>query len=313
MAKRSSRIDRAIVVFIVGPTAAGKTRLAVTLARRLSGEIVSCDSMQVYKGMRILSQCPSAEERKGAPHHLVSIVDPAKEYSVASFRKAATASIGSIIRRGRIPIVAGGTGLYAKALIDGLFPAPKADIGFRRKMERFAIRYGNKKLYARLAKIDPDSASKIHPNDLRRIIRALEICHSTGRTMTELKSGTKGLKDHYNIKIFGLTKPREDIYAAIDARVDRMLEGGLLREVKKLNKRKLSKTAGAVLGLKEMTGYLDGKHDMAAAKALMKMNTRRFAKRQFTWFRADKRVVWFDASSLSLAEIAGRIAKQVNK
>jgi tRNA dimethylallyltransferase len=298
---------RKILIFIVGPTAVGKTRLAVRLAKRLRGEIISCDSMQVYKGMAILSQSPSAKERRAARHHLVSIIDPVKEYSVAHFRKAARGAIGSIVRRGKVPIVAGGTGLYAKALIDGLFPSPEADMVFRRKMERSFKRFGAKRLYAKLARIDPQAAELIHPNDARRVIRALEIYHSTGRTMTELKSGTKGLKDHYDIRIFGLTRPREEIYAAIDARVDLMLKAGLLREVKRLRMKRLSMTAEAALGLKDMASYLDGECDLEGAKALMKMNTRRYAKRQLTWFRADKRVEWFDVSKLSQAEIVARI------
>jgi tRNA dimethylallyltransferase len=304
-------MDHPVLLFIVGPTAVGKTRLAVMLAKRLSGEIVSCDSMQVYKGMRILSQYPRAEELKAVRHHLVAIVDPSKEYSVASFRRAATKAIESIIKRGKVPIVAGGTGLYAKALIDGLFPSPKADTAFRRRMERFAARYGNKRLYAKLAKIDPDSASRIHPNDLRRIIRALELHHSTGRTMTELRSDTKGLKDAYDIRIFGLTGPRKDIYAAADARVERMFEEGVVGEAKRLERKGLSKTSRAVLGLKEIAGYLDGSYGLATAKELMKMNTRRFAKRQLTWFRADKRIAWFGTDRLSPAKIAGRITRQV--
>ena len=307
MAKCANNMRRDSVIFIVGPTAIGKTSLAIRLAKRISGEIISCDSMQVYKGMRILSQAPSVRDRKAVPHHLVSIADPAKEYSVAAFRKAATKAIESIIGRGKVPIVTGGTGLYAKALIDGLFPSPKADIKFRRAMQKLVSRHGSGRLHAKLAKIDPAAAASIHPNDVRRIIRALEIHHTTGRTMTELKSMTKGLKDRYEIKIFGLTRPREDIYAAIDARVDRMFEEGLLDEVKRLKKRRLSKTARAVLGFKETAGYLRGEYGLEAAKALMKMNTRRFAKRQLTWFRADGRIVWFDTDKLSQAKIVDKI------
>ena len=238
------------VIFIVGPTAAGKTAVAARLARLISGEIISCDSMQVYKGMPILSQSPSARVRKAARHHLVSAVDPSKEYSVAAFRRSAAAAIKSILKKGKIPIVAGGTGLYAKALVDGLFPSPEADMAFRRKMAAFASRYGSPRLHARLSKIDPESASSIHPNDARRIVRALELRHSTGRTMTELKSNTKGLKGVYKIKIFGITMPRDKIYAAIDARVDRMFEEGVVKEVKRLRRKRLSKTSRAVLGFR---------------------------------------------------------------
>jgi tRNA dimethylallyltransferase len=299
------------VLFIVGPTATGKTSLAVKLAKRISGEIISCDSMQVYKGMSILSQAPSIEERKRIRHHLVGCLDPRREYSAAIFIKTAASLIASIIKKNKVPIVVGGSGLYVKALVDGLFPSPQADMRFRRAMQAFVSRYGSKRLHARLAKTDPETALMIHPNDTRRIIRALEVHHSMGRTMTQLRSETKGLKDRYDIRIFGLTKPREKLYAGIDARVDRMFEDGLMREVKKLIKKKLSKTAGAALGVKEALGYLDGAHDLAAAKALLKMNTRRFAKRQLTWFGSDDRVRWFDVQRTGEAAIVKKIEREI--
>ncbi len=302
---------RETVLFIVGPTAVGKTGLAVKLARRLNGEIVSCDSMQVYKAMPILSQAPCARDKKAVRHHLVGIVEPSGEYSVASFLKQATKAIESILKRGKQPIVVGGTGLYAKALIDGLFPSPEADLVFRKKMQEYAARYGNKKLYAKLVKIDPDAAVKIHPNDIRRVIRALEIYQATGKTMTELKLQTKGLSDKYSIKIFGLTRLREKLYKVIDGRVECMLAAGLVREVKRLKKRRLSKTAQAVLGFKEIDGYLKGEYSLADAAALLQMNTRRFAKRQFTWFKADKRVKWLDLGRLGQQKAVAKIVKQI--
>lgn len=313
MAKPAGRTLRETVIFIVGPTAAGKTAVAVKLARGLSGEIVSCDSMQVYKRMPVLSQAPSARERKAARHHLVSVIDPSKEYSVAHFVKSATAAIESILRRGKLPIVVGGTGLYSKALIDGLFPSPKADMAFRSKMQKYAGRYGSKKLYGKLVKTDPEAARSIHPNDTRRIIRALELYHATGRTMTELKVGTKGLKDRYDIRIFGITKPREELYEFVNKRVDRMMGLGALGEVKRLRKGGLSKTAGAALGLKELSSYLDGETGLGEAVEALKMNTRRFAKRQMTWFRADKRVCWLDVSGLSTAAAAKIIEKRMRR
>ena len=301
------RVVRPRVIFIVGPTAIGKTALAIALARRVGGEIISCDSMQVYKGMRLVSQAPSCEEKRTVRHHLIAILDPRREYSVASFRKKATACIASVIRRGKIPIVVGGSGLYVKALIDGLFPSPKADVKFRARMARFAARRGKKRLHERLAKIDPDAARSIHPNDTRRVIRALEIYHATGRTMTELKSRTKGLVDRYDIALYGLTAPRDKIYARIDRRVERMFDEGVMREARRLVKTKLSKTAAAALGVKEIGGYLRGEYDLESAKALLKMNTRRFAKRQLTWFRADKRIRWFEVTRMSKRGITGRI------
>lgn len=297
------------IIFIVGPTAIGKTRIAVKLARALGSEIISADSMQVYKGMRILSQAPGRCEKGPVRHHLTEMLDPRKEYSVALFIKKAHLLIASIIKKGKVPIIVGGSGLYVKGLIDGLFPSPQADMEFRKKMARSAQKYGSKKLHVKLTKIDPGSAALIHPNDLRRIIRALEIHHSTGKTMTELKSKTKGLKDIYDIKIFGLMRPRGEVYAGIDARVDKMFRDNVVGEVKRLKAKRLSKTAGEALGLKEISGYLAGSYDLDAAKEMMKMNTRRFAKRQFTWFLADPRIKWLDMSKMG----EGRIIREMIK
>ncbi len=300
-----------MIVFIVGPTATGKTRLAIKLAKRLSGEIISCDSMQVYKGMAILSQAPSAQERKKIRHHLVGCRDPRMEYGAAVFIKNATPIIDSIVKRKKLPIVVGGSGLYMKALVDGLFPSPEADMKFRRAMQAFISRYGSKRLHARLARMDPETALAVHPNDARRIIRALEVRHSTGRTMSELKSSTRGLKDRYDIMIFALTKPRERLYAGIGARVDRMFSTGLIREVKLLRKKKLSMTSSAALGIKEVGGYLDGEYSLEEAKALMKMNTRRFAKRQLTWFGADHRIKWFDICRTGESKVLKKMERQI--
>ncbi len=298
------------VIFIVGPTAIGKTRFAVKLAKKLKGEIVSCDSMQIYKGMDILSQAPTKAERKSAKHHLVNLLSPDKEYSVAIFIKKAELIIRDIVRRGKVPIVVGGSGLYVKALIDGLFPSPPADIKFREKMQKYAARYGSTALHERLRKIDPGSASLIHPNDSRRIIRALELHNSTGRTMTELKSATKGLAKVYDIKVFGLKARRSSIYSRIDSRVDRMFASGAVKEVNRLlARKKLSKTSNAALGIKEIAGYLEGEYDLDEAKDMLKMNTRRFAKRQFTWFRANRRIKWLDVERNSEAKIIKSITK----
>jgi len=291
------------ILFIVGPTAIGKTTLAVKLARRIHGEVISCDSMQVYKGMRILSQAPSASERIRIKHHLIGFLDPKEEYSAAMFREKAVRLINAMIKRKKIPIIVGGSGLYVKALIDGLFPSPKRDMAFRTRMHDFVVKYGTVRLHARLARIDPEAAARIHPNDARRIIRALEIYNSTGHTMSELKLKTTGLMGKYHIKIFGLTAPREIIYSNIDSRLDRMFRKGVVKEAARLKDAALSITARSVLGLKEIFGYMNGEYDLETAKELTKTNTRRFAKRQLTWFRADKRIQWFDVSRVSEKEI----------
>lgn len=299
------------VVFIVGPTAIGKTSLAVKLAARINGEIISCDSMQVYKNMRILSQAPSQSETKKIRYHLIKFLEPSKEFSVASFIKKARPLIKGIIARRRVPIVAGGSGLYVKGLIDGLFPSPKADAVFRKKMYDYAKRHGSAKLHAKLMKIDADAARLIHPNDIRRIVRALEVRHSTGKTMTELKNNTSGLGAIYDIRMFGLTAPREEIYSRIERRIDDMFRQGVVGEVSKLSKKKLSRTARAALGIKEITGYLGAAYDIEAAKELIKKNTRRFAKRQLTWFKADSRIRWIDVTRFTCAKAVKSIEKRI--
>jgi tRNA dimethylallyltransferase len=304
------KIEGAKVLFIIGPTAIGKTDLAINLARRISGEIISCDSMQVYKGMAVLSQAPSRTARREIKHHLIDLISPTKEYSAAIFKDKAERIIRSMIRRGKVPIIVGGSGLYVKAIIDGLFPSPAVDLKFRSRMEKFVSRYGRRRLYERLKKIDPESAGRIHQNDTRRIIRALEIYNSTGRTMTELKAATHGIKEIYDIELFGLTAPRPDIYENIERRIDKMFDSKIIGEVKKLMRLKLSRTAKAALGFKEVAGYLNGEHSLEEAISRLKMNTRRFAKRQLTWFKADKRIKWFNRSRMGeraiIREIAGR-------
>ncbi|MFA5255802.1 MAG: tRNA (adenosine(37)-N6)-dimethylallyltransferase MiaA [Candidatus Omnitrophota bacterium] len=306
-------LNKKTVLFIVGPTAIGKTKLALRLAREIKGEIISCDSMQVYRGMNILSQSPGLSEKKKVRYHLVRFLSPGKEYSAGSFKRRAALLIDDIIGRKRLPIIVGGTGLYMKGLVDGLFPAPGADPKFRLDMYNYASRYGNKRLHRRLEKIDPASANAIHPNNVRRIVRALEICHFTGRTMTELKSGTKGIAAKYRIKIFGLTSSREKIYSDINDRVDNMFKDGLIGEVKRLSGKRLSKTARAALGFKEALKFLNGEIDLETARDLIKQNTRRYAKRQLTWFRADNRIRWFDAERMNSRRIISAIKKEIKE
>ena len=305
------RISANTLIFVVGPTAIGKTRLSIALARKLRGEIVSCDSMQLYKGAGILSQAPTAAERKKVRHHLVGVLDPRTDCTVALYRTKAMRAIRSILKKGKTPITVGGSGLYVKALIDGLFPAPPADDVFRGRMERLAARRGSAALHERLVKIDPVSAARIHPNDMRRIIRALELYHITGKTMTEHAALTQGLKDVYKICLVGLTRPRDQIYTAIDARVERMFASGAVAEARRLSRRKISKAAAALLGFKEIGGYLRGEYSLEEAKELLRMNTRRFAKRQLAWFRADKRIRWFSVSRSRDSELVKKITRYV--
>jgi len=301
------------LIFIVGPTAAGKTRLSIALAKKMCGEIVSADSMQLYRGMSIISQAPTPAERKAVKHYLVGCLSPEQESNVAFFRARAIRTIISVIKKNKMPIIVGGSGLYIKALIDGLFPSPEADMAYREKLYKYVSRHGSPKLHARLEKIDPVSAGRIHPNDARRIIRSLEIYKTTGRTMTELATQTKGLEDEYNIYIFGLNKSRRGLYSDIDNRVDKMFRDGAVKEVKRLSMKKLSRTAAAVLGFEEISGYLNDEYGLDEAKAMLAKNTRNFAKRQLTWFGADKRIRWFDTGRFDEKRIIEMIRKVVWK
>jgi len=297
------------VIFLIGPTAVGKTGLSLKLARRLNTEIISCDSMQVYKGMRILSQAPTRQETRSVRHHLVNSVRAEDEFSVSRFVETAAPLIRSLHKNGKVPLIVGGSGLYVKALVDGLFQSPEADNRFRKKMWTYASRYGKRYLYRKLARIDPETAAIIHQNDTRRVIRALEVYHTTGSAISALKRKTKGLKDSFDVRIFGLTMPREMIYAAIDDRVEGMFKKGIAREVRDLAKRLLSRTARAALGVKEISGYLAGDYSLDEAKQLLKKNTRHFAKRQLAWFRPDTRIRWFDVSKKDPGKIVEAIVR----
>ncbi len=286
------------VLFLIGPTASGKTKLSFELAKKLNAEIISCDSMCVYKGMDILTSKPSGLDRKKVRHHLVDIISPTGEFSVAEYRDLALDAIEDILKRGKRPLFVGGSGLYIRAVVDGLFSSNKKDARFRKKQEQLAKKYGNMYLYNKLKKIDAVTAKKIHPNNLRRVIRALEIYHTERERPSELKQKTEPLK--YGAKIFGLKIDREELYGSIDSRVNRMFEQGLVQEVKKLSKKKLSITAKAALGYKEVLLYLKGKSTLEEAREILKKNTRHFAKRQLTWFHADKRIQWLTQQALSL-------------
>jgi tRNA dimethylallyltransferase len=285
------------VLFLVGPTAIGKTDIALQLAAKINAEIISCDSMQIYKGMEILTSKPALEVRKKIPHHLIDIVSCDREYNVSKYRLAAIRKINEIIKRGRVPLFVGGSGLYMSVVIYGIFKAKTEDKDIRQRLYKEAQDSGAHKLYDKLMKVDPRAAQKIHPNDIKRIIRALEVFELTGKPISQLQATRKGLADKYDIKILGLDMPRDELYKRIDERVDEMFKRGLVEEVKKLLKLKLSQTARAAIGLNEIKGFLEGLYDLEEAKKLMKRNTRQYAKRQMTWFRKDRRIIWIDITS----------------
>jgi len=227
-------VNKPLIIFILGPTGVGKSDFAIRLAKKINGEIISCDSMQIYNGMSIISQQPTAKLCKEIPHHLVGILSPSKEWDVANFIKKANKIAEDIVKRNGIPVVVGGTGLYARAFIKGLFPSPPRDKRLRKALYEEAIKKGKKKLYEKLLKIDPTYASKIHPNDLRRIIRALEVFELTGKPISQKQTEAEGIEARYNILIFILTRNRKELYRRIDEHVERMFAKGIINEVKRL-------------------------------------------------------------------------------
>ncbi len=282
------------VIFLIGPTAVGKSEVAYFLAGKLDARIISCDSMQVYRGMDILTSKPPIEIRKKIPHYLIDIVSPKKEYSCADYAKDALKKIKHILSLTKIPLVVGGSGLYVKALVDGIFAGPGRNDKLRKNLYNEAEKKGLEVLYERLKRLDIEAASKINPNDARRIVRALEVYVLTKRTITDFKKEASGLSKDYDVIIIGLNREPQDLYSRINDRVDEMFREGLADEIKCLSKLKLSQSASQALGIREVCGFLKKEYDIEEAKRLLKRNTRRFAKRQLTWFRPDKRIKWFE-------------------
>jgi len=299
------------LLVLVGPTASGKTEVAYEISKRLPVEMISCDSMQVYRKMPIITQAPPRAVTKNLKTHLVSFLDPSKEYNAALFRKEALVVIHKILRKNKTPLIVGGTGLYLRALLDGLFEADPGDRltdkGLRRELLKSQEMHGGHYLHTELEKIDPLSAEKIHPNDFRRIIRALEVTHLTGKPFSAHKANRKGIREEFLIQGFFLDSDRQDLYDRINKRVDEMLTLGLLQEVRKLLKLRLGLTAGTALGIREMKSHLDGKLSLSEGVELLKKNTRNYAKRQLSWFRHEKELepirVSKKDSAAALAEI----------
>ncbi|NQS99830.1 MAG: tRNA (adenosine(37)-N6)-dimethylallyltransferase MiaA [Candidatus Omnitrophica bacterium] len=298
------------IICLIGPTAVGKTEVGLKLARQLSAEIISCDSMQIYKGLDIASSKPTSFQRKQIPHHFIDIVRPSQEYNAARFRTSAEKAIRQIHKRAKTPLILAGTGLYLRALLDGLFVGPGQNRTLRNKFQRLAKRYGPSYLYRRLERLDPQAAGKIHCNDIRRIIRALEVCHLTGEPISKLQTKVRGIRDNYRVCMFGLTRPREQLYQRINKRVDQMFKRGLVAEIRKVSRSRLSKTAKSLLGYKEVKGFIDGENSHAEAKQLLKRNTRHYAKRQLSWFAKEKDVSWIEiTASGTPTQVAKRILR----
>jgi tRNA dimethylallyltransferase len=298
------------ITFILGCTGSGKGSLGRELARRTGGEIISVDSMKVFRRMDIGTAKPSPEQRREIPHHLIDMVEPSEDFSVARFVKLAEAAIAEIDGRGRPIFAVGGTPLYIKSLSEGLFEGPSADPDIRARLRQEARESGQSALHERLARIDPPAAARIHPNDLRRIVRALEVYELTGRPISALQTQWDRERQQYDCTLIGLRRTLEDQNHRTNARVKRMIEAGLVEEVQSLlaEDRPLSTTARQALGYAEIIAHLEGELSLAQAVENIKINTRQFAKAQRTWFKRFRETEWID---LGPDDTASRIAEQL--
>lgn len=284
------------VIVICGPTASGKTALSIELAKQINGEIVSCDSMQIYKEMDIGTAKPTIEETQGIKHYMIDIISPEERYSVADYKKDAKKAIKEIIAKGKAPIVVGGTGLYVDSLIYEIeYPDIEFDENYRKELEHRAEKEGLESLYEEAKRIDPEAIQKISQNDKKRIMRILEIYHITGKNKTSQEIESRKKEVEFDYKVYALSWDREKLYDRINKRVDIMLQQGLIEEVKEIHK-KYNKfpTAMQGLGYKEVVEYLEEKCTKEEMIEKIKMETRRYAKRQLTWFRKNKQTIWID-------------------
>ncbi len=294
-----ARMNR--VIIILGPTGVGKTAVSIIIAKALNAEIISADSMQVYRHMDIGTAKPSQNELQDVPHHLIDILAPDTLFSAGEFKKRAIEAITELHGKNRIPVIAGGTGLYIRALTTGLFEGPGADEALREKLKKEEKLFGDGHLYNKLTSLDPSAARKIGPKDLRRIVRALEVSMKEKRGISEVQDRMTKPADYDFIKI-GLTRDRKELYPMIEARVDRMMKDGLLDETKKMLNMNPNRTALQALGYKEMKLFLDGEIDLTEAVRLTKKRTKMFAKRQYTWFRKEEDISWVDITGIMDAD-----------
>ena len=297
------------VVAVVGPTATGKTALGVTLAQHFSGEVISCDSMQIYKGLDVGTAKVTPEETCGIPHHGVDILTPDKTFSVADFTAMAAELEQQISARGHLPILVGGTGLYVQSFLYGVrFAEEKAPAGLREQLAAELAEKGGAAMYEQLKQADPEAAAAIHPNNQVRVLRALEHYRATGKKLSEQKAGSLPPERPYRSLVLGLDFPdRADLYRRIDLRVDKMMDAGILQEAEYVWKnRETFRTAAQAIGYKEFFPYIEGTAPLEACTEKLKQASRNYAKRQLTWFRHMDGVVWLDAGAPDVAEAALR-------
>lgn len=305
--------DKMPVVAVGGPTASGKTAFSVQLAKRLGGEVVCADSMQIYKGLDVGTAKATKEETEGVPHHLMDFLPPEETFSVADFVEAANREVQAITGRGRLPVLVGGTGLYIESFLNGVrFAEQKTDPALRERLEKEAGELGAQAMHRRLAAIDPDYAATVHPNNVGRVIRALELYYSSGKTMSRQREESLPETPPFDSMVFCLAPAeRSELYRRIDVRVDRMLEAGILEEAKMVwENRERYRTAAQAIGYKEFFPYFEGTADLAACTDKLKQASRNYAKRQLTWFRRMENVIWLDPGNGQLVERAEKLVRE---
>lgn len=293
------------LVVLTGPTAAGKTELSIQLAKKINGEIISADSMQVYRRMDIGSAKITKKEMQGVPHYLIDVLEPVEEFNVVVFQKMAKAAMEEIYARQHIPLIVGGTGFYIQAILNDIsFTETKTDESYRKNLEQMALEQGAKWLHDQLKSVDAKAAEEIHPNNIKRVIRALEFYKETGNKISEHNEAERKKQSQYNFAYFVLNMDRKKLYDRIDFRVDQMLEQGLIDEVKKLQAEGCHEDMVSMqgLGYKEILAYLQGKCTLEEAIYILKRDTRHFAKRQLTWFRRERDVCWIEKEAFQYDE-----------
>ena len=302
------------LIAVVGPTASGKTALAIALAKELGGEIVSADSMQIYRGMDIATAKPTPEEMAEVPHHLIGFWPPEKPFSVAQYAVLAREKIDDILRRGRVPVLCGGTGLYIKAIVDHIQYEEETggDAALRERLRRQAQDEGNLAVWRQLQAMDPQTAERIHPNNLGRVIRAIEVMQVSGRSIREQEERSRQAPCPYHVIQIGLRyRNRENLYERIGRRVDAMAEAGLPEEARAVRQQGLTATAAQAIGYKELYDWMDGTLPLEEALENLKRSTRRYAKRQLTWFGADARIRWIEPDALQAGETVTEQAMKI--
>lgn len=307
-------MNKPLVAVVVGPTASGKTSLGIEIAKHFDGEVVSADSMQIYKNMDIATAKPTAEELSLVRHHLVGLLDPGEDFSVAKYKELAVSAIDDILSRGKLPVIVGGTGFYIDTLINNTEFLDYEKSNIRSELEKRAENEGIEALYVELMKVDEQTAKRLHINDIKRIIRALEVYYSTGQTISAQCELSHINESKYRFCVIGLTADdRQYIYDRINLRVDLMLEAGLIEEAERFFELNLGSTAKQAIGYKELKPYFDGHVSLSQASEKLKMETRRYAKRQLTWFRRNESIHWLSIDTMDKAELCNEACRIINE